>query len=75
MKVIAGRPNAGKSSLLNAPVSRESAIVEIAGTTRDKLREHIHLMALPLHIIDTAGLRDTQDKVEQIGIEPCLGRD
>ena len=54
--VIAGRPNAGKSSLLNAPAGRESAIVtEIAGTTRDVLREHIHLDGMPLHIIDTAG--------------------
>ncbi len=62
--VIAGRPNAGKSSLLNALAGRESAIVtEIAGTTRDVLREHIHLDGMPLHIIDTAGLRDTQDKV------------
>ena len=68
--VIAGRPNAGKSSLLNALAGRESAIVtEIADTTRDVLREHIHLDGMPLHIIDTAGLRDTQDKVEQIGIE------
>lgn len=68
--VIAGRPNAGKSSLLNALAGRESAIVtEIAGTTRDVLREHIQIDGMPLHIIDTAGLRDSPDKVEQIGIE------
>lgn len=68
--VIAGRPNAGKSSLLNALAGREAAIVtEIAGTTRDVLKEHIHLDGMPLHIIDTAGLRDSSDKVEQIGIE------
>jgi len=68
--VIAGRPNAGKSSLLNALAGRESAIVtEIAGTTRDVLREHIHIDGMPLHIIDTAGLRDSADIVEQIGIE------
>ena len=68
--VIAGRPNAGKSSLLNALAGRESAIVtEIAGTTRDVLREHIQIDGMPLHVIDTAGLRDSPDKVEQIGIE------
>ena len=68
--VIAGRPNAGKSSLLNALAGRDAAIVtDIAGTTRDVLHEHIHLDGMPLHIIDTAGLREATDKVEQIGIQ------
>lgn len=68
--VIAGKPNAGKSSLLNALAGKESAIVtEIAGTTRDVLREHIHIDGLPIHIIDTAGLRESDDTVEKIGIE------
>ncbi|MGH1461955.1 MAG: tRNA uridine-5-carboxymethylaminomethyl(34) synthesis GTPase MnmE [Neptuniibacter sp.] len=67
--VIAGRPNAGKSSLLNALAGKESAIVtDIAGTTRDVLREHIHIDGMPLHIIDTAGLREAPDEVERIGI-------
>lgn len=71
--VIAGRPNAGKSSLLNALAGKESAIVtDIEGTTRDLLREHIHLDGMPLHITDTAGLRDNPDQVEAIGIARAL---
>ncbi|WP_150137159.1 tRNA uridine-5-carboxymethylaminomethyl(34) synthesis GTPase MnmE [Candidatus Enterovibrio altilux] len=68
--VIAGRPNTGKSSLLNALSGKESAIVtNIAGTTRDILSEDIHIDGMPLHIIDTAGLRDALDEIERIGIE------
>ena len=68
--VIAGKPNAGKSSLLNQLAGQESAIVtEVPGTTRDILREHIQLDGLPLHIIDTAGLRESDDIVEQEGIK------
>ena len=67
--VIAGRPNVGKSSLLNRLAGHEAAIVtEIPGTTRDLLREHIHLDGLPLHVIDTAGLRASGDAVEQEGV-------
>lgn len=68
--VIAGRPNAGKSSLLNALTEKDSAIVtDIAGTTRDVVREYIHINGMPLHLIDTAGLRNNPDAVEKIGIE------
>jgi tRNA modification GTPase len=67
--VIAGRPNAGKSSLLNALAGRESAIVtQVPGTTRDLLRERILIDGMPLHVVDTAGLRDAADEVEQEGI-------
>ena len=68
--VLAGQPNVGKSSLLNALAGQEIAIVtSVPGTTRDRLKETILLDGIPLHIIDTAGLRDTLDEVEQIGIE------
>lgn len=68
--VIAGKPNAGKSSLLNALAGSDKAIVtDIAGTTRDILQEQIHIDGMPLHIIDTAGLRESPDEVERIGIE------
>ena len=67
--VMAGLPNAGKSSLLNALSGRDSAIVtDIPGTTRDLLKEFIHIDGIPLHIIDTAGLRDSPDQIEQEGI-------
>lgn len=67
--VIAGRPNAGKSSLLNALAGHEAAIVTpVEGTTRDVLREHIQIDGMPLHVIDTAGLRDSDDLVEQEGM-------
>jgi len=71
--VIAGKPNAGKSSLLNRLAGFESAIVtDVPGTTRDLLREQIQIDGLPLHIIDTAGLRDSQDQVEAEGIRRAL---
>ena len=68
--VLIGPPNVGKSSLLNQLSGEDRAIVtEHAGTTRDALRETIHLQGIPLHIIDTAGLRDTDDAIERIGIQ------
>ncbi|MDD1633113.1 MAG: tRNA uridine-5-carboxymethylaminomethyl(34) synthesis GTPase MnmE [Methylococcaceae bacterium] len=67
--VLAGKPNAGKSSLLNALAGHEAAIVtDIAGTTRDVLRERIQLDGMPLHIIDTAGLRESDNSIEKEGI-------
>ena len=67
--VLTGKPNAGKSSVMNALAGRDTAIVTaIPGTTRDILREEIELDGLPLHIIDTAGLHDSPDEVEQEGI-------
>ena len=72
--VIAGRPNAGKSSLLNRLARREAAIVsDIPGTTRDVLREYIAIDGLPLHIVDTAGLRESADPLERIGVDRAHG--
>ncbi len=71
--VIAGKPNAGKSSLLNALSGKQSAIVTaIPGTTRDILREQITIQGIPLHIFDTAGLRRSDDEVEQEGVRRAL---
>ena len=67
--VLAGQPNVGKSSLLNGLAGEDLAIVTaIPGTTRDSVRQLIHIDGVPLHIVDTAGLRETRDEVEQLGI-------
>jgi tRNA modification GTPase len=67
--VIAGQPNAGKSSLLNALAGAELAIVSpIAGTTRDKVQQTVQIEGVPVHVIDTAGLRDSTDTIEQMGV-------
>ena len=74
--VIAGRPNAGKSSLLNRLAGYDSAIVtDIPGTTRDVLREQITLDGMPLHVIDTAGLRASDDPIEREGVRRAGSRD
>jgi tRNA modification GTPase len=72
--VLAGQPNVGKSSLLNALAGAELAIVTpVPGTTRDKVSETIQIEGVPIHVVDTAGLRDSNDQVERIGIERAWG--
>lgn len=71
--IIIGKPNAGKSSLLNAMLNEERAIVsDIPGTTRDTIEEFIMIQGIPLKLIDTAGIRNTNDKIEEIGVKKAL---
>ena len=71
--IIIGKPNAGKSSLLNAILDEERAIVsEYAGTTRDTIEEFVNIQGIPLKLIDTAGIRKTDDKIEEIGVKRAL---
>ncbi len=73
--VILGKPNVGKSSLMNFLLNENRAIVtEVPGTTRDTIEEYVNIKGVPLRIIDTAGIRDTDDKVEKIGVEKALNK-
>lgn len=73
--VILGKPNVGKSSLMNFLLNENRAIVtEIPGTTRDTIEEYVNIKGVPLRIIDTAGIRDTEDAVEKIGVEKALSK-
>jgi len=73
--VILGKPNVGKSSLMNFLLNENRSIVtEIPGTTRDTIEEYVNIKGVPLKIIDTAGIRDTEDKIEKIGVEKALSK-